>query len=24
VDNLVSTDKQFKKFVDDIHKKLSL
>jgi chromosomal replication initiator protein len=24
VDNLVSTDKQFKKYVDDIHKKLSL
>jgi chromosomal replication initiator protein len=24
VDNLVSTDKQFKKFVEDIHKKLSL
>ena len=24
VDNLVSTDKQFKKFVDDINKKLSL
>jgi chromosomal replication initiator protein len=24
VDNLVSTDKQFKKFVDDINKKLTL
>ena len=24
VDNLVATDKQFKKFVEDIHKKLSL
>jgi chromosomal replication initiator protein len=24
VDNLVSTDKQFRKFVDDINKKLSL
>ena len=24
VDNLVSTDKQFKKYVEDIHKKLSL
>ena len=24
VDNLVSTDKQFKKFVEDIHKKLTL
>lgn len=24
VDNLVSTDKQFRKFVDDIHKKLSI
>jgi chromosomal replication initiator protein len=24
VDNLVSTDKQFKKFVEDINKKLSL
>jgi chromosomal replication initiator protein len=24
VDNLVATDKQFKKFVEDIHKKLTL